>query len=280
MDTKIDLRNVRMRFLFFETFKYPDAKVTLTIPPSLVADLPAKRRITARLPYSLTLKEVTRSLEADLAITLLGDDLVSVATSTPISLGTADFNLEEGRQKLEEAANVTIIPSATVTFDFLFRRLPGGPSSALVAAAPAPAAVQAPAATSVALESSGNFSVEECAGRFEILSRAGNIFFASGSARLTAESQAILDTISDIILRCPGMVVEVAGHTDSDGSAATNQRLSEARAQSVVGYLTDKGVTTASLIARGFGEARPLFPNTTANNKARNRRIEFTLASN
>ena len=276
VDTKIDLRNVRMRFLFFETFKFPEAKVRLQIPEAVVADLPQVRRMTRRLPYELSLHGVTKVLEADLTITLLSDDLVSVASDVPISLGTADFNLEDGRQKLQEAANVTIVPSATVSFDFLFRRLPGEGGTTTTAAAPAPAPVQT--GSSAALETQGNFSVEECAGRFEILSRAGNIFFASGSARLTPESQAILDSIAAIVTRCPGMVVQVSGHTDSDGSAAANQRLSEARAQSVVTYLVGQGVATGQLRSRGFGETQPLVPNDSAENKARNRRIAFDLA--
>lgn len=275
VDTKVDLRNVRMRFLFFETFNFPEAVIQLRIPPALVADLALVRRKVATLPFTISLHGVTQTREAEMAITLLSDDLVSVATATPISLGVADFNLEEGRLKLQEAANVRIVPSATVSFDFLFRRLPLGTQPAPLGQQPSSDQTTPP--VSAALETQGDFSQEECAGRFEILSRAGNIFFASNSAVLSPQSRAILDTIGDVVLRCPGIMIEVGGHTDSDGARSYNQRLSEARAASVVTYFTSLGADPSRLVSRGYGEANPVVPNTSSRNKARNRRIEFML---
>ena len=271
VDTKIDLRNVRMRFLFFETFKFPEATISLQLDDALVADLETVRRKVLTLPFEMTLRGITRDLTAEVAVTLLSQDLVSVSSSTPITIGLEEFNLNEGREKLEEAAGVTIVPSASVTFDFVFSRLPAAGGANTVAAAP-PAAT-----TQVALETQGNFSREECAGRFEILSRTGNIYFATASARLRNESRAVLDSISDIISRCPGLVVEISGHTDSDGSNTTNLRLSERRALSVVDYFGQKGISPQRLVAVGVGEARPVAPNDTATNKQKNRRIEFKL---
>ncbi|MEM9344801.1 MAG: OmpA family protein [Pseudomonadota bacterium] len=268
VDTGIDLRNVRMRFLFFETFKHPEAVISLQIPDDAVADLATVRRKVVQLPYRISLHGVSRDLVADVAVTLLADDIVAVASAAPINLGTAEFELEDGRQKLEEAAGVTIVPNATVTFDFLFRREAAG----VDVASRAPAQPE-----TVALETEGDFSREECAGRFEILSRTGNIYFATASARLTPESTAVLDSIADIINRCPGLVIEVAGHTDSDGSETTNLRLSESRARSVSEYFTRAGIPAESLRTVGYGEARPAFPNTNRENKRRNRRIEFSV---
>ena len=65
-----------------------------------------------------------------------------------------------------------------------------------------------------------------CTGRFEILSRTDNINFASGSAALEPQSAFLLDSIADIVARCPGLRIVVAGHTDSDGARSTNQRQS------------------------------------------------------
>lgn len=273
VDTKIDLRNVRMRFLFFETFKFPEATITLQLDQAQIADLETVRRKVLTLPFEITLREVTRDLVAEVAVTLLGPDMVSVSSATPITVSLADFNLNQGREKLEEAAGVTIVPSATVTFDFVFGRLPSTGDTQSVASA---AQVET---TAVALETQGDFSREECAGRFEILSRTGNIYFATASARLRAESRSVLDSISDIITRCPGLVVEISGHTDSDGSDATNKLLSERRARSVVEYLSEQGVIPQRLVAVGVGESNPVAPNDTPENKQKNRRIEFRLVN-
>jgi len=122
VDTGIDLRNVRMRFLFFETFKFPEAVVTARLDPGMLDELASRRRMTVPLAFDLDLHGISRSLETEVVVTLLTDDLVSVASGTPISIGAALFGLSDGVTKLEEAASVSIIPSGSVTFDFVFRR--------------------------------------------------------------------------------------------------------------------------------------------------------------
>ena len=272
VDTKIDLRNVRMRFLFFETFNFPKATITTQIDAALLNDLADLRRKTVPVTYTMTLHGVTKTFDADVAVTLLGPDLVSVASKTPISVSVADFDLMGGLQKLQEAANVDIIPSATVSFDFIFER-----NSTTAQAAPAPAVAQ-PA--SVALEAEGDFDREACKGRFEILSRTGNIYFASGSARLEDKSTPLLNSLADIVSRCPEMVIEVGGHTDSVGGDASNMRLSEARAQSVMRFLLDRGIEPGKLVSKGYGETTPLASNDTSEGRWKNRRIEFKVLSN
>ncbi|WP_226778952.1 OmpA family protein [Oceaniglobus trochenteri] len=273
VDTKVDLRNVRMRFLFFETFQFPEAVITARIDPADLADLNEVRRKIIMLPYTLDLHGVKTEGEAEVAVTLISDTLVAVASSTPISVATADHDLDNGIRKLEEAANVEIVPSATVSFDMIFgRAAPDAPAPATVAAAQP----ETPPA-SAAVETAGNFDLAACKGRFEILSRTDNINFRSGSATLEQTSFFLLDSIVDIVRRCPGLKIEVGGHTDSLGGAASNQRLSERRAASVTDYLISKGVDRAQITSTGYGEARPIVDNDTAENQRRNRRIEFTV---
>ncbi|MCB2094765.1 MAG: OmpA family protein [Rhodobacteraceae bacterium] len=269
VDTKVDLRNVRMRFLMFETFQYPEAVVSAVIDPGALADLAQVRRKTISLPYTLTLHGVTKAFEASVVVTQLADDMVAVSTGAPIVVATEDFNLTPGVKKLEEAANVVIIPSATVTFDFVFRKSADG------VVPTAPAAPENP--SSVALETAGNFDLAACKGRFEILSRSGHIYFRTASAMLDSKSAPLLDSMVDIIERCPGLLIEISGHTDSDGSNATNQRLSDARAASVARYFQAKGIDKSRFVTIGYGETRPVAPNDTSENKARNRRIEFAV---
>lgn len=273
VDTKVDLRNVRMRFLMFETFQFPEAVITMQIDPAQLADLADVRRKVFTTSYTIDLHGVTSTREAEIAVTLLSDDKVSVTSATPISLPTADFNLDGGVAKLEEAAKVVIIPSATVTFDFTFDRA----STAEEYAATTAKIAEETGFVSVAMEDDGDFSVEACKGRFEIMSRTDNINFARGSAILEDTSAPLLDSIVKMIDRCPELAIQIGGHTDSDGGAALNQALSEARAQSVRAYLLDAGTDEDRITAVGFGEATPVVPNNSAANKRRNRRIEFTV---
>jgi outer membrane protein OmpA-like peptidoglycan-associated protein len=73
--------------------------------------------------------------------------------------------------------------------------------------------------------------------------------------------------------------VRVEGHTDSVGSDETNLTLSQGRAESVMKYLTDKGVDASRLEAKGFGESKPLADNKTEEGRAKNRRVEFVIVS-
>ncbi|WP_157632502.1 OmpA family protein, partial [Bacillus cereus] len=72
-----------------------------------------------------------------------------------------------------------------------------------------------------------------------------------------------LDEVSSILSQYPKTYIDVYGHTDSDGSDAYNQTLSERRAQSVAGYLTSHGVQSARIATRGFGETQPIASNAT-----------------
>ncbi|QDC11720.1 hypothetical protein FHY55_20355 [Oceanicola sp. D3] len=274
VDTKVDLRNVRMRFLFFETFKFPEAIVLADVTPEMIGELESKRRATFSMPFSLDLHGVKKTLVAEVVATLLSDDRISVATARPVAISVEEFGLMENLGKLEDAAKVDIVPSTTVTFDFLFDRRGTG-SAPLTGGGGAEVD-----ATNAALEDEGDFSKEACEGRFEILSRTGNIYFASGSSRLDSASEPLLKELLDITSRCPGIEVEVAGHTDSVGKASYNQRLSERRARSVADYLIENGIAPERLSAKGYGEDKPVASNATAEGKGKNRRIEFLPRTN
>lgn len=275
VDTKVDLRNVRMRFLLFETFQYPEAVITTSIDPATLGDLAERRRKIIELPYTLDLHGVAVDRVAEVAVTMISDELVAVSTSAPISISTSEHALDAGVQKLEEAANVEIVPSATVTFDFVFSRNAADGGTQVASTQTDVGQTTA----SAALEPEGDFDLAACVGRFEILSRTENIFFNPGSARLDPKSEPLLNSLVDIIARCPGLVVEVGGHTDSDGSDAANQRLSERRAGSVTDYLVSRSIPSERIVSVGYGESRPAFPNNNSENKRRNRRIEFAVVN-
>ncbi|HID68031.1 MAG TPA: hypothetical protein EYP31_07195, partial [Roseibacterium sp.] len=234
-------------------------------------DLHNSRRKLINLDYTLSLHGVTVNRTAEVAIALINNDRITVSATTPIALTLSDFNLEAGREKLQEAAGVVIVPLGIVSFDFVFDRSSPGtpPDLALVTNTVAPG--------SAALETKGNLDREACVGRFEILSRTGNIYFAAGSSRLADKSKPLLNNLVDIVSRCPDLQIEIGGHTDSDGSKKTNKVLSRKRAMSVGQYLQASGIAAKRMHIVGYGEAKPLYPNNSSANKARNRRIEFSV---
>ncbi|TPK92452.1 OmpA family protein [Mesorhizobium sp. B2-4-17] len=272
VDTGVDLRNVRMRFLFFETFKYPTAELTAKVDPAAFADLPVKRRIKATLPFRLSLHGVDKDLEASVVVTMISDTQVSVASEAPVAVHVEDFGLLPNVDKLQQAANVTnIVPTASVSFDFVF--IADGSKPAAVQTVAAGAADVGPVATDAAKT---NFSDEECLNRFAVLSRTGAIYFRPASVRLDAKSRPLLAEVEGVVGKCPTLKVEVSGHTDSDGSPEANKTLSERRAQAVANALVADGVPRSQISAAGYGEDRPVAANDTPKNKALNRRIEFS----
>ncbi|MDO8365290.1 MAG: OmpA family protein [Saprospiraceae bacterium] len=103
------------------------------------------------------------------------------------------------------------------------------------------------------------------------------INFETGSATLTANSKFELDNLVTGMNAYPAISVEVGGHTDNVGEPATNLSLSAARAASVVKYLNDRGISAGRLKSRGYGDSKPLAPNDTPENMAKNRRTEITI---
>jgi outer membrane protein OmpA-like peptidoglycan-associated protein/opacity protein-like surface antigen len=101
------------------------------------------------------------------------------------------------------------------------------------------------------------------------------VTFATGRSTLLADSYVVLDLVAESLVGNPDIVIEVGGHTDITGSAATNQRLSQARADAVRAYLASKGVRPDRMTARGYGPAQPVAPNNTPAGRAQNRRVEL-----
>lgn len=104
-----------------------------------------------------------------------------------------------------------------------------------------------------------------------------NINFETGSATLTADSRYELDNLVTALNAYPNITIEVAGHTDNTGDPAANMTLSSSRAASVVRYLTERGISESRLRAKGYGDTKPLAPNDSEENRAKNRRTEFTI---
>jgi outer membrane protein OmpA-like peptidoglycan-associated protein len=103
------------------------------------------------------------------------------------------------------------------------------------------------------------------------------VTFDVGSSTLKPEFRATLDKVAQSLIQYPNSLVDVYGHTDSTGSDAFNQTLSESRARTVMNYLISRGVPAARLRSQGFGETMPVASNDTADGRARNRRVEIKI---
>ncbi len=143
-------------------------------------------------------------------------------------------------------------------------------ASADTTATPAPTADEALGALQA-----GNFTADDL---IKALNLTG-IQFDTGSSRISATSQAILGKAAEALKKSPeGTRVEIGGHTDNTGNAAANLKLSEARAAAVRARLVELGVSDAILTAKGYGDTKPVADNGTAEGRAQNRRMEFSLA--
>jgi outer membrane protein OmpA-like peptidoglycan-associated protein len=110
-----------------------------------------------------------------------------------------------------------------------------------------------------------------------ILNMPGNVTFATGQADIRSDFYPVLDSVGLVLEEFEKTLVEVVGHTDSTGSDAINQPLSERRAASVGAYLQSRGVIPQRLATFGVGSRYPVADNDTADGRALNRRVEITL---
>lgn len=110
-----------------------------------------------------------------------------------------------------------------------------------------------------------------------LLRMPSNVTFATDQSAIQPQFHTVLNDVASILQEYPKTYIDVMGHTDSDGSEAYNQSLSERRAQSVASYLGSRGVQSARMATRGYGEMQPIASNETADGKAANRRVEIKL---
>jgi outer membrane protein OmpA-like peptidoglycan-associated protein len=104
-----------------------------------------------------------------------------------------------------------------------------------------------------------------------------NVFFDTREYTLKTASTIELDRLVTLMKDNPTMIVEISGHTDDVGNDQTNLTLSANRAKAVVQYMMDKGIAADRMIARGYGESKPVADNSTEAGRAQNRRTEFKI---
>lgn len=109
--------------------------------------------------------------------------------------------------------------------------------------------------------------------------RLRNVFFERGDTLLLAGSHDELDRLAEIMLQVPAMTIELGGHTDNQGNAKKNEKLSEDRVAVVKRYLTGKGIDPKRITGIGYGGSKPIAPNDDETTRKYNRRVEFKILS-
>lgn len=104
-----------------------------------------------------------------------------------------------------------------------------------------------------------------------------NVYYDIAKATLRSESFKTLNMLVDLMKLKTTLVIEVQGHTDNVGSAESNLKLSQARAESVKQYLVNKGIATARIQAKGFGAEQPVASNEDETGRQQNRRTEVSI---
>jgi OOP family OmpA-OmpF porin len=105
------------------------------------------------------------------------------------------------------------------------------------------------------------------------------IRFGAGSAKLAPGSSTALNEVAEILKQNPNLKVEIGGHTDNEGPARLNRKISLQRAEEVKRYLAARGVPSARMVTKGYGEVHPIASNRYAEGRAENRRIELKILS-
>jgi outer membrane protein OmpA-like peptidoglycan-associated protein len=105
-----------------------------------------------------------------------------------------------------------------------------------------------------------------------------DVLFDSGKSTLRPEAREKLAKISGIVLAYPDLKLAIEGNTDSVGSDALNQTLSEQRASAVLDFLAQEKIPTASMTSQGFGKTQPVATNDTVQGRQQNRRVELVVS--
>jgi outer membrane protein OmpA-like peptidoglycan-associated protein/tetratricopeptide (TPR) repeat protein len=104
-----------------------------------------------------------------------------------------------------------------------------------------------------------------------------NIFFDTNRFDIKPDSYAELQKLMDFLSKNPTVRIEISGHTDNVGNKPANLVLSQNRAKSVFQYLVNHGIAAARLVYKGYGDTQPILPNTSDDNRSKNRRTEFKI---
>jgi outer membrane protein OmpA-like peptidoglycan-associated protein/osmotically-inducible protein OsmY len=191
------------------------------------------------------------------------DSLLSKTIDPPTTTEMADTT-ETTKTEPETAVKTTEVESTTIETS-------------------KPDAIDSETTTAKTEEKREEPAVDACQEKLNTVMQNKKILFANNRAKIRSASFPLLNDIASIIKECKDVVsnkgISINGHTDSRGKDSYNQALSERRAQAVKSHLTKKGVSSALMKAKGYGETQPVADNKTDEGRAQNRRITFKIKS-
>ena len=152
------------------------------------------------------------------------------------------------------------------------------PPAASAASAP-PLPKRSPRFETAALPPSNIGPEADCIGAVRAAAQPVEVHFAHGRAKLDNAGKALIDRLIGSLNTCPEAALNVAGHSDASGHPRRNLVLSKRRAHTVTSYMIHKGIDAGRLVAIGYGDKRPVVPNDTQANRAKNRRIEVAITA-
>jgi OOP family OmpA-OmpF porin len=225
-------------------------------------DLPKRHSIESQLTDRSTVALNQAGL-MDVAVRFTGrDGTVSVLSADQADRARQIVAGQEGVR----IARVEVVSALPGTTHVVVAPSPSASPEPTPTPTPTPSATPSPTATAPSITDLAQ----------QILG-AGQIQFTTGSAVLTGSSDQALTKIAALLKANPQIRVRIEGNTDSVGVAATNLALSQARAKAVFDALVRLGVDSSRMTTIGYGETHPLVPNTTDENRAKNRRVAFHL---
>ncbi|MEZ5910402.1 MAG: OmpA family protein [Hyphomicrobiaceae bacterium] len=244
----------------------------------------AKLRLTGEVPDEASRAAIVAFAKGERAGLLVEDAMTVMATGAPadwtreLQLGLRQLvKLKSGRLQLDKSAGLTldgVTDSRQVERAVTrgFPRYVRGKRPAVTVRYQAPKVD-----VTRELQRKGTVTPDVCQELLRSVAVTGVIRFATGSAVIVKDSYPTLDKLAIVANKCPSVRFEISGHTDSTGSDRRNRDLSRMRAESIAAYLAKSGVKRARMHTVGYGSSKPVAPNNSPENMARNRRIEFTV---
>jgi outer membrane protein OmpA-like peptidoglycan-associated protein len=152
------------------------------------------------------------------------------------------------------------------------------PTVATAPSAPVPQSGKAQTAITATLPQRKDAAAGACSEAVHAIAVTAPMLFARGSAALGRRNRTALDQLAKAAGSCAAITLKVSGHADASGLPQRNVKLAEKRASAAVSYLVARGIDAGRLTAVGYGDSRPVAPNDSASNRAKNRRIEFEVS--
>jgi len=190
---------------------------------------------------------------------------------------------QEAEEKIEKEALKAKLDAQKVALEAQERRKAEVEKARLDAQAAtqkaALAAEEARKAEKQAVEVAKKKAAQEAEAKANIvkLLKVENIAFNTAKTTLSQKGQNTVNKLSAILKKYADIHIEIAGHTDADGSEKFNQKLSQSRVDTVKNELVEQGIEASRLTAKGYGESKPLVPNNSDENKQKNRRVEINI---